>query len=93
MTYIAAHWNAYFNAFLYLNDKNLYPLQIFLREILISNSFDSDMLDPEAVEQLQTLQLLLKYAVIVVSTAPMLLIFPFFQQYFQKGVMIGSVKG
>lgn len=93
MTYLAAHWNEYFNAFLYLSNKNKYPLQIFLREILINNSFDADMLDPEAAEQLQTLQLLLKYSIIVVSTAPMLCIFPFFHKYFQKGVMIGSVKG
>ena len=93
MTYIASNWNAYFNAFLYLSDKEKYPLQIFLREILINSSFEADMLDPDAVEQLQTLQLLLKYSIIVVSTLPMLCVFPFFQKYFQKGVMIGSVKG
>lgn len=93
MMYIASYWNAYFNAFLYLSDKKLYPLQIFLRQILVQSDFDSDMLDPEAVDQLQTLQMLLKYSVIVVSTLPMLFVYPFFQKYFQKGVMIGSVKG
>lgn len=93
MTYIAANWNSYFNAFLYLSDKKLYPLQIFLRQILVQSNFDSDMLDPDAVEQLQTLQMLLKYSVIVISTMPMLFIYPFFQKYFQKGVMIGSIKG
>lgn len=93
MTYIASYWNAYFNAFLYLNEKKLYPLQIFLRQILVQSNFDADMLDPEAADQLQTLQMLLKYAVIVISTLPMLLVYPFFQKYFQKGVMIGSVKG
>ena len=93
MTYIAGHWNAYFNAFLYLNDKELFPLQIFLRQILIQNNFETDMLDADAVDQMQTLAMLLKYSVIVVSTAPMLILFPFFHKYFQKGVMIGSVKG
>ena len=93
MTYIAGHWNAYFNAFLYLNDKELFPLQIFLRQILIQNNFETDMLDADAVDQMQTLSMLLKYSVIVVSTAPMLILFPFFHKYFQKGVMIGSVKG
>ncbi len=93
MTYIASHWNSYFNAFLYLSDKRLYPLQIFLRQILIQSNFEADMLDADAVDQMQTLSMLLKYSVIVVSTAPMLCVFPFFQKYFQKGVMIGSIKG
>lgn len=91
--YAVGHWNAYFNAFVYLNDKELYPLQIFLRDILISNKMSSDLNDPELANQLRTVQMTLKYALIVVSTAPLFLIYPFTQKHFQKGVMIGSVKG
>lgn len=91
--YAVGHWNAYFNAFIYLNDKELYPLQIVLRDILISNKMSSDLNDPELANQLRTVQMTLKYALIVVSTAPLFLLYPFTQKYFQKGVMIGSVKG
>ena len=80
LMYAAAHWNAYFNAFLYLTDKKLYPLQIFLRQILVQSNMSADMLDPEAMAQMQTLQQILKYAVIVVSTAPMLCLYPFVQK-------------
>ena len=93
LMYSAAMWNSYFNAFLYLKTKTLYPLQIFLRQILVNSNFDTDMLDPDAVQQILTLQLILKYAIIVISTAPMLIIYPFVQKYFEKGVMIGSLKG
>ena len=93
LMYAAAHWNAYFNAFLYLTDKKLYPFQIFLRQILVQSNMSADMLDPEAMAQMQTLQQILKYAVIVVSTAPMLCLYPFLQKYFRQGVMIGSIKG
>ncbi len=93
LMYSASMWNSYFNAFLYLRTKDLFPLQICLRQILVNNNFDTDMLDPDAVEQILTLQLILKYAIIVVSTAPMLIFYPFVQKYFQKGVMIGSLKG
>lgn len=91
--YMSSHWNAYFNAFLYLKDRDLFPLQLFLRQILVQSNFDSQMLDPEAVAQMQTLQMLLKYSVIVIATAPMLCLFPFFQKYFDKGILIGSLKG
>ena len=93
MYYAVAHWNSYFNAFLYLSDRSLYPLQIFLRQILVQSSFDTtDITDPEMLEQLQGLSELLKYSVIVVATAPLLCVYPFVQKYFVKGVMIGSVK-
>ena len=91
--YMSSQWNAYFNAFLYLKDRDLFPLQLFLRQILVQSNFDSQMLDPEAVAQMQTLQMLLKYSVIVIATAPMLCLFPFFQKYFDKGILIGSLKG
>ena len=94
MYYAVAHWNSYFNAFLYLSDRSMFPLQIFLRQILVQSSFDtSDITDPEMLEQLRGLEDLLKYAVIVVATAPLLCVYPFVQKYFVRGVMIGSVKG
>lgn len=94
MYYAVSHWNDYFNAFLYLNKRNLYPLQLFLREILVNSQFDSSVMsDPEAAQQLQGLADTLKYVVIVVSTLPLMCIYPFVQKYFVKGVMIGSIKG
>ena len=93
LLYASGHWNSYFNAFLYLNSKELYPLQIFLRQVLVQSEFDTELLDPEALAQLQTLQQTLKYALIVVAMTPMMLVYPFIQKYFEKGVMIGSLKG
>jgi len=91
--YAVAHWNAYFNAFMYLMDENLYPLQIFLRDILIASKVDASMLMDEAVAANVGLEYVLKYALIVVATVPMLIIYPFVQKHFVKGVMIGAVKG
>jgi multiple sugar transport system permease protein/putative aldouronate transport system permease protein len=94
MQYAVGHWNAYFNAFIYLTKQELYPLQIFLREILVMNQIAaSDIVDPEAAVAMQGMADLLKYSLIVISTAPILCIYPFFQKYFVKGVMIGSIKG
>ncbi len=92
LMYVSGHWNSYFNAFLYLNSRELYPLQMFLRQILINSDFDTDLLDPEALAHLQTLQQTLKYSLIVVAMTPMLMAYPFVQKYFEKGVMIGSLK-
>ena len=91
--YAVGHWNSYFNAFLYLNDRELYPLQIFLRQILIQNNMDTDLMDEDMLAQIQNLQEVLKYSIIVISTAPLMFFYPFVQKYFVKGVMIGSVKG
>jgi len=94
MYYAVGHWNSYFSAFLYLSDRKLYPLQIFLRQILVNSTFDtSDITDPDMLAQIQGLTELLKYSVIVVATAPLLCVYPFVQKHFVKGVMIGSVKG
>lgn len=92
--YGVGHWNAYFNAMIYLHDKNLYPLTLFLREILMADQIDpSTVQDPELQAQLAQAAGVIKYALIVVSMIPVLLIYPFIQKYFVKGVMIGSVKG
>ena len=92
--YGVRHWNSYFSAMIYLNDKNLYPLTLFLREILMADQIDpSTVSDPEMQAKLAQSAGVIKYALIVVSMVPVLLIYPFIQKYFFKGVMIGSVKG
>jgi len=93
--YAVGHWNDYFTAFLYLKDQSKMPLQIILRAILIKNSFNAENLSSTAEELLynQSLQDLLKYCFIVVSTVPILVLYPFVKKYFVKGVMIGAVKG
>lgn len=90
--YAVGHWNSYFSAFLYLSDKNLFPLQLFLKNVLVQNDF-ATMIDPELAEQMTEMRNLIKYSLIVVSTAPLFAFYPFVQKYFVKGVMIGSVKG
>ena len=92
--YAVGHWNAYFNAFLYLNSRALYPLQLFLREILIANIIDTTMdVDPELLEKRAGLADVLKYSLIIVASGPVLVLYPFVQKHFIKGVMIGSIKG
>lgn len=91
--YAVAHWNAYFSAFMYLMNDDLYPLQIFLRDILIASKIDAEMLIDEAMATNVGLEYVLKYSLIVVATVPMLIIYPFVQKHFVKGVMIGAVKG
>ncbi|HBA47565.1 MAG TPA: sugar ABC transporter permease [Lachnospiraceae bacterium] len=87
-------WNAYFNALIYMNDRNLYPLTIFLREILLVESIDpSTVADPELQAKIASMAGVIKYALIVVTMIPIMMIYPFIQKYFVKGVMIGSVKG
>ena len=89
--YLVGKWNEYFNPLVYLNDAAKQPLQVVLREILIRNqAFESGQSGGDAAQQVADL---IKYAVIIVSTAPLLIIYPFIQKYFEKGVMIGSVKG
>ena len=92
--YAVGHWNAYFNAFLYLSDRKLFPLQIVLRDILVANTIDvSTVIDPELQQAKQGLADLLKFSLIIVSSVPVLMLYPFIQKHFVRGVMIGSVKG
>ena len=93
MYYAVGHWNEYFNSFLYLNDKDLYPLQLFLRDILINTGFGAEVDDPELADILQSQAASLKYSIIVISTLPLMCAYPLVQKYFVKGVMVGSVKG
>ena len=92
--YAVGHWNAYFNAFIYLSDYKKYPLQVFLRDILIMNEVAENATGTEAdmLAERQGMADVLKYALIVVSTAPILCIYPFVQKYFVQGVLIGSLK-
>lgn len=92
--FAVAHWNTYFSALIYLRDTDKHPLQLVLRKILVLESASDDMIGMEeaALAKLQ-LKELVKYAVIVVSSLPVLILYPFLQKYFDQGVMIGSVKG
>lgn len=92
--YMVSKWNSWFDAMLFLNKRNMFPLQLLLREILILNSTDS-MLASSAVGQSDQISVgeTIKYATIVVATLPILCVYPFIQSYFVKGVMIGAIKG
>jgi putative aldouronate transport system permease protein len=93
MFYAVGHWNAWFNAFIYLRDHSLYPLQLWLRMIVLQNQMQ------DVAEQLYSdideniISDTIKYAVIIVAAAPILSVYPFIQKYFVKGVMVGSIKG
>ena len=92
--YAVGHWNAYFDAMIYLNRKETYPLQIILRDILIANQISSnDIVDDAILAGKQGMADLLKYSLIIVSSLPIICMYPFVQKYFVKGVMIGSIKG
>jgi len=92
--YAVSHWNAWFNAMLYLTDRNKFPLQLILREILIQNDTSSMVtaMDVGAGDS-SFVSETVKYAVIIVSVVPILCVYPFIQKYFTKGVMVGAVKG
>ena len=92
--YLVGHWNSYFSAMLYLNDRSRYTLQVFLREILIKNDLgDMGAGSESSSVEMTLLYESLKFSVIVVATLPMMLFYPFMQRYFVKGVMMGSIKG
>lgn len=92
--YGVAHWNSYFNALIYLTDDSLYPLQIILRNILVQNqTMSSSVRDLLSMAEQQLVAESIKYGVIIVASLPLLIIYPFMQKYFVKGVMVGAVKG
>lgn len=88
-----AHWNAYFNALVYIKDDGLKPLQLIIRNILITNQPIAGPGDGLAAQEARRLSELMKYAVIIVTTVPIMCVYPFVQKYFSKGVMIGAIKG
>lgn len=89
--YVVAWWNSWFNASIYVRERSYYPLQLFLREILIASTTNGN--DGTSVDGVFYLETSIKYCSIIVSTVPILCAYPFVQKYFVKGVMIGSVKG
>ena len=87
-------WNSYFDAMIYLDDASLQPLQLVIRSILIQNTPATGMIaDIQSTAEMAKIAELLKYSTIVISSLPLLIMYPFFQKYFDKGIMIGSVKG
>ncbi|WP_213587388.1 carbohydrate ABC transporter permease [Paenibacillus sp. J2TS4] len=91
--YAVGHWNSFFDALLYLSDKNKFPLQIYLREILLLNTTSDITLNVHEESKNFYLSELLKYSLIILSSLPMIVLYPFVQKYFVKGVMVGSLKG
>ncbi|TDD25885.1 carbohydrate ABC transporter permease [Kribbella turkmenica] len=95
LMYAIFQWNSYFDALVYLKDPSLYPLQIVLRNVLILNTVTGGSTTQNLAQQLEQQQLanVLKYALIVISSLPVLIIYPFVARHFTKGVMVGAVKG
>ena len=92
--YAVGHWNSWFDAFIYLTNRDMYPLQLILRDILLVSQVDLTLIDdPEILERMIGLADLMKYSLIVIATVPMMALYPFVQKYFIRGVMIGSLKG
>ncbi|MFE5324237.1 carbohydrate ABC transporter permease [Paenibacillus sp. NPDC056579] len=92
--YAVGHWNAFFNALIYLKSQSLFPLQLVLRDVLVQNDISSDMIvDVKDAAAREGLRELLKYSLIVIATLPLMIVYPFVQKHFVKGVMIGSLKG
>lgn len=94
--YGIVHWNIFFDALIFLKDPDLFPLQLVLRNILIQNQFDATQMTGEMeldAAALQRLADLIRYAVVVVGALPFLLLYPFLQRFFIKGIMIGGLKG
>ncbi|KQX56770.1 carbohydrate ABC transporter permease [Paenibacillus sp. Root444D2] len=90
--YGVAHWNSWFNAMLFLHDREMFPLQLILREILVQNSTDSMTTGTGNANDTQAIGESIKYATIMVATLPILIAYPFLQKYFVKGVMVGALK-
>ncbi|WP_347553180.1 carbohydrate ABC transporter permease (plasmid) [Pseudalkalibacillus hwajinpoensis] len=86
-------WNAYFDAMIYLENQSKYPLQLILRSILIQNEVEPGMIsDQLAMAEMQRISEMIKYSSIILASLPLLIMYPFFQKYFEKGVMVGSLK-
>ncbi|WP_405078790.1 carbohydrate ABC transporter permease [Paenibacillus chitinolyticus] len=89
--YGVGHWNAWFNAFIFLQERSMFPLQLILREILLQGEANANLGASEG--DVAMLTVTLKYATIIVATVPILLVYPFLQKYFVKGALIGAIKG
>lgn len=90
--YGVSHWNAWFHAMIFISNRNLYPLQLVLNEILIQNDTNAMLLGVDSFDK-GLVDETLKYAIIIIATLPILILYPYLQKYFVKGVMIGALKG
>ncbi|GAA5348854.1 carbohydrate ABC transporter permease [Streptococcus uberis] len=87
-------WNSYFDAMIYIKDPNLAPLQLVLRNILIQSEVSQNMIGAQAaMNEMKKIAEMIKYATIIISSLPLIIMYPFFQKYFDKGIMAGSLKG
>ena len=91
--YAVGHWNAFFNAIIYLRNQDLFPLQVVLRDILLQNSLEAVGGDLTGMYEKVMRGESMKYALIIVASAPVIMLYPFVQKYFVKGVMVGAIKG
>ncbi|MGN0777132.1 MAG: carbohydrate ABC transporter permease [Candidatus Ventricola sp.] len=93
--YAVGHWNGYFHALIYLNKESQFPLQLVLRNLLIINQVSTMAGGAEMMDMAERLKLVeqLKYGIIVVSSLPLMILYPFLQRFFTKGVLVGSIKG
>ena len=95
LLYAVSQWNSYFNALVYIKDRSLYPLQVILRELLIQTESSANMVGGNAasIAEARRIANMMKYSVIIVSSVPLLIAYSFVQKYFEKGIMIGAIKG
>ncbi len=96
--YGVGHWNSYFNEMIFLSDRAKIPLQVVLRELIIITQMNTDNsvinnTEAKTAAEMQQLAGVIKYSVMIVSTLPIIVVYPFLQRFFVKGVMIGSIKG
>jgi putative aldouronate transport system permease protein len=93
--YALGHWNNYFSALMYLNDEKLYPLQLVLRNLIVQNEINYQMVGTgmTAIADRAMIAEQLKYGVIIIASLPMMLLYPFVSKYLEEGIMIGSIKG
>jgi putative aldouronate transport system permease protein len=90
------HWNTYFDAMIYLKSREKYPLQLVLREVLVLNQYNDNMMEmvnSESSNEYLMIAESMKYGIIIVASLPVLALYPFLQKHFMKGVMIGAIKG
>ncbi len=93
LLYSVAHWNSFFTGLIYLQDYTKYPLQLILRDILLSFQASGSVDDAKTLQEMQRIADLMKYSLILVASLPVMVLYPFLQRYFVKGVMVGAIKG
>ena len=93
LLYAVGKWNDFFSGLIYLNDASLQPLQLILRNILVQNDTTGMAMNLGEQMNRQELKTLMQYSLIIVSSVPVLILYPFIQKYFVKGIMMGSIKG